>query len=180
MCRRCTSKAKLLSATLKRPVNEQQMHRVLNMWVLVNHATSVCSCLVMLAFLDEVVYKPIAEDQYNWAVAFEVVVHYLLEVEASNGTFTIGTIRTDMGGLDMVRAAAIAKAKEFHGAGIFRAPGGNPGTSEATRLQGGAIRRAEKDIKGNPNSKKGCACWNLDRVSPGGMSVACSESCLTV
>ena len=155
-----TSKAKSLSATLKRPSNEQQFHRLLNMWVLVNHATSVCSCLVLLAFLDEVVHKPIAEEQYNWAVAFEVLVHYLLEVEASNGTFTIGTIRTDMGGLDMVRASAIAKAKEFHGAGIFRAHGGNPGY-EALRLQDPKNRRAEKDIKGNPNSKKGCACWNM-------------------
>jgi hypothetical protein len=123
------------------------------MWSLVCHATGICTCLVLLAFLDEVVYKPVAEGLYTWEVAFEIVLQYLQEVEASNGMFCIGNIRQKLGGIDAVRAAATSKAKEVHGKTFFRALGGNPGSSNDVP--------AEATIKGNSGSKKGCASWNL-------------------
>ena len=147
------SKAKQMTASLKRPTSEMQMSRLFSMWSLVCHATGICTCLVLLAFLDEVVYKPVAEGLYTWEVAFEIVLQYLQEVEASNGMFCIGNIRQKLGGIDAVRAAATSKAKEVHGKTFFRALGGNPGSSNDVP--------AEATIKGNSGSKKGCASWNL-------------------
>ena len=97
------SKAKQMTASLKRPTSELQMSRLFSMWSLVCHATGICTCLVLLAFLDEVVYKPVAEGLYTWEVAFEIVLQYLQEVEASNGMFCIGNIRQKLGGIDAVR-----------------------------------------------------------------------------
>jgi hypothetical protein len=147
------SKAKQMTASLKRPTSELQMSRLFSMWSLVCHATGICTCLVLLAFLDEVVYKPVADGLYTWEVAFEIVLQYLQEVEASNGLFCIGNIRQKLGGIDAVRAAATSKAKEVHGKSIFRALGGNPGPSNELP--------AEATIKGNTGSKRGCASWNL-------------------
>jgi hypothetical protein len=154
------SKAKQMTASLKRPTSELQMCRLLSMWTLVCHATGLCTCLVLLAFLDEVVYKPVAEDLYSWEVAFEVVLKYLQEVEASNGIFCLGNIRHKLGGIDAVREAAEAKACRVHGKSSFRASGGNPGKSNVLPGAGNVLPE-EAAIKGNRGSKKGCACWNL-------------------
>ena len=146
------SRSKRVAASLKRPTNEGQMARLLNMWILVCQATGVATCLTLSSFVDEVVFQPVADQVYPWQVAFEVAVAYLMKAEASDGVYEIGTIREKMGGIDAIRTAAEAKAKEEHGSKFFRTPGGNPGTSSQPR---------ESDIKGNPSSKKGCACWNL-------------------
>ena len=147
------SKAKQMTAALQRPKSLEQMMRLLNMWVLLCHVTSVATCMTLSAFVDEVAFQPIAENHYSWPVAFEIIIQYLVHVEASQGELAIGNVRSKMGGIDAVRAAAEAKAKEVYSSSIFRAHGGNPGTSTDV-VQ-------EKDISGNKSSKRGCACFNL-------------------
>lgn len=147
------SKAKQMTASLQRPKSLDQMMRLLNMWVLLCHATQVATCLTLSAFVDEVAFQPIAEQVYPWPVAFEIIVQYLMHVEASQGELAIGNVRSKMGGMDSVRTAAEARAKEVYPGSIFRAPGGNPG-KVANVVQ-------EKDISGSKTSKRGCACFNL-------------------
>jgi hypothetical protein len=147
------SKAKQMTAALQRPKSLEQMMRLLNMWVLLCHVTSVATCMTLSAFVDEVAFLPIADKHYSWPVAFEIIIQYLVHVEASQGELAIGNVRSKMGGIDAVRAAAEAKAKELYGAAIFRPHGGIPGN--------GTDVVQEKDISGNKSSKKGCACFNL-------------------
>jgi hypothetical protein len=147
------SKAKQMTAALQRPKTLEQMMRLLNMWVLLCHVTSVATCMTLSAFVDEVAFLPIADKHYSWPVAFEIIIQYLVHVEASQGELAIGNVRSRMGGIDAVRVAAEAKAKELYSAAIFRPHGGNPGNVTDV-VQ-------EKDISGNKSSKKGCACFNL-------------------
>jgi hypothetical protein len=149
------SKSKQMMASLQRPKSLEQMVRLLNMWILLCHATSVVPCLTLSAFVDEVAFHPMAEKQYDWPVAFEIIVQYLMHVEASAGELQIGNVRSKMGGIDAVRNAAEAKAKDVYDAAIFRSHGGNPGKSAL------GSQVAEKDISGNKKSSRGCACFNL-------------------
>lgn len=152
-----SSKAKVMTSKLLRPQSEAQMMRLLNMWICVCHATGVAKCLVTSAFLDEVVFQPIAAQEFNWAVGFEVLLQYLFKLEASNGTYQLGDIYAKAGGMDSIRRAAHLSAQVHFPSSLvkdpgFRALGGNPGQSTGIK---------EGDISGNRKAKKGCACYNL-------------------
>ena len=152
-----SSKAKVMTAKLLRPQSEAQMTRLLNMWICVCHATGVAKCLVTSAFLDEVVFQPIAAQEFTWAVGFEVLLQYLFKLEASNGTYQLGDVYSKAGGMDSIRRAALVSAQTHFDANLvkdpgFRTPGGNPGKSTALK---------ESEIAGNKKAKKGCACFNL-------------------
>ena len=152
-----SSKAKVMTAKLLRPQSEAEMMRLLNMWICVCHATGVAKCLVTSAFLDEVVFQPIAAQEFNWAVGFEVLLQYLFKLEASNGTYQLGDIYAKAGGMDSIRRAAYVNAQLHFPTSLvkdpgFRAPGGNPGKSSGVQ---------DGEISGNRKAKKGCACFNL-------------------
>ena len=61
----------------------------------------------------------------------------------------LGDIHAKAGGMDLVRRNAEATAQLHHSVSVLKEPslGGNPGKSG--------------DIKDNPNTKRGCACYNL-------------------
>ena len=152
-----------LKARLVRPTTVEQFYGVLNLWVMVCEATCVAPCLVTTAFLDQVAFKPMRESEFQWQIAFEVIVRYLVIVENSNKHFELGNVFMKAGAWDSVKTLALNEARVQHPKASFRTPGGNPGTSTGDEdpKKPPASDTKVANISGfTATSKVGCAAYN--------------------
>lgn len=152
------------TATLVRPPSIERMYALLNDWVLFSLALGT-SPLVMLPFLSDVVYIPVAEGVLEWPVAFELLLIYLNEIEKSPDTWNMANVFAKSGAIDVRRAQADVMARSRYPAAFFRARGGNLGKSRITEdITASGVNGATIDYgrisKHNTSSKKGCHAWN--------------------
>ena len=120
LCQECTSEgssssssssglARTYAASLIRPRSLAQVAALLNHFILVAHATGVASPVVLIPFLDDVVWEPLRVDLISWPVAFELLLVYLHLVEG-DPRWSLSTVFHGSGGLDAKRAEAEAMA----------------------------------------------------------------------
>ena len=148
---------KRFSPTLRRPHNMQQMFALLSHFTLVSHATGIGNTLVMLPFLDDVVYEPVRTGSLIWAEAFELVLVYLRRVENEPSVYRLSNVVSLSGGMDTLRAEAKIAARKLYPAAIFRAHGGNPEQHGGDRLNLTGSRKASSFSAQN---KQCCVAWN--------------------
>ena len=168
-----SSSSKLVSSsTLLRPKSSEKMYALLNDWVLFSLALGT-SPLVMLPFLSDVVYIPVAEGVLEWPVAFELLLIYLNEIERNPDVWNMANVFAKSGAIDVRRAQADLMARARYPATSFRARGGNPGKSRITddALASGLNANGGVDLsritKHNTTCKRGCHAWNncIDHLS---------------
>ena len=96
---------------------------MLNVFVMIAHATGLVNCLVLTEFLRVVVHETISQSKKHWTVAHELMLAYFEELETSSDTtLHLGTV-LQRGSLDtMMRRAESCATAEFRG--IFRSAGG--------------------------------------------------------
>ena len=154
-----------LRAKLVRPTSIDQFFSVLNMWVMVCEATCVAPCLVTTAFLDQVAFKPMRENEFGWQVAFEVIVRYLVIVENSNKNFELGNVFMKSGAWDSVKTLAVNEAKFQHPKLSFRTFGGNPGMSgdEEPQKPPSPDTKIARVSGFTASSKVGCTAFNTGK-----------------
>ena len=152
------------TATLVRPPSCEKMYALLNDWVLFSLALGT-SPLVMLPFLSDVVYIPVAEGVLEWPVAFELLLIYLSEIEKNPDAWNMANVYAKSGAIDVRRAQAEVMARARYPAAFFRARGGNLGKSRVTEdIAASGLNGATIDYgritKHNTSCKKGCHAWN--------------------
>jgi hypothetical protein len=153
------------SARLTRPPNAIAVSALFNMFVAVLHATGLADTLASSMFLEEVYYEPVRNLILEWQVGFECVIIYLrmLEAQGTVRSYSLSNIFYKAGGMDAVRAEALAEAITHHGP-TFRTLGANPiETHTGAKKVGGGKDEAYKGAvtECNKNSKMGCVAWNL-------------------
>jgi hypothetical protein len=148
------------SSTFVRPHSIEQLMTLLNLFIMVSHATGAANVIGMTTFLDEVIYEPIRMGVLAWPVALESMVLYLRMVESHGSTYVLSTVVHSCGGIDAIRMEATAIAHQRYPSVFFRTLGGKPG-NVTTPLDGGSF---DGKVKGdNPASTKPCVSWNLDK-----------------
>ena len=154
--------ARTYAASLFRPRSLPQMAALLNHFVLVAHATGVASPIVLLPFLDDVVWEPLRIGVLSWPVAFELLLVYLHLVE-SESRWSLSTVFHGSGGVDAKRAEAEAMATGKYPSDAFRTHGGKPeprtrlGDDDKTK---GGDAPYVGNVQHNPNATRGCAAHN--------------------
>ena len=78
------------------------MFALLNDWVLFFLALGT-SPVVLMPFLADVVYIPIADGTLDWPVAFELLVIYLQEIEKNPDAWNLVNIYAKSGAIDVRR-----------------------------------------------------------------------------
>ena len=154
--------ARTYAASLFRPRSFAQMAALLNHFVLVAHATGVASPVVLLPFLDDVVWEPLRICLFPWPVAFELLLVYLHLVEGDS-RWTLSNVFHGSGGIDAKRAEAESMASGKYPADAFRAHGGKPeprtGPGDDDKKKGGDAVYVGT-VEHNPNATRGCAAFN--------------------
>ena len=150
--------------TLVRPKSFEQMASLLHHFQLLVVTVGFCHISVVSSFLDEVVLEPVREGSVGWPIAFECMVLYLRKIEELPDDFHLGNVIHQLGGLDTIRAEAMKVAETAYSTDIFRAHGGNPGTSindPSGKVGDDKNKVYTGTIKGdNPNAATGCTAWN--------------------
>jgi hypothetical protein len=114
--------SRLQKTKILRPTTMEEFSEMLNMFIMVAHATGLVNCLVLTEFLRVVVYETIGLAKKPWTVAHELMLTYFEELETtSDTTLHLGNI-LQRGSLDTMMRRAEARAQaEFPR--IFRPPG---------------------------------------------------------
>jgi hypothetical protein len=144
-----------------RPKSLEQFSSLLNLFIMVSHASGVTNVLAMTRFLDEVIHEPLRMGVLPWPITFECMILYLRMVEAHGSTYHIATVVHTCGGIDAIRQEATSIAHDRFGSAFFRTLGGKPraGGSDPITPDG-----FDGKVKGdNPSSTRPCASWNLDK-----------------
>jgi hypothetical protein len=152
--------SRAFSSTLARPRTLEQLSSLLNLFIMVSHASGIANVLAMTRFLDEVIHEPLRMGVLTWPVAFECLILYLRMVESHGSTYHIATVVHTCGGLDAIRQEATNIAHEKFGSAFFRTLGGKPKVGGPDPIPDGFDGRVKGD---NPSSTKPCASWNLDK-----------------
>jgi hypothetical protein len=152
--------AKLLKAKILRPVSMEEFSEMLNIFIMICHATGLVNCLVLTEFLRVVVYDTISVQKNHWTVAHELMLAYFEELETtSDDTLTLVNI-LQRGSLDtFLRRAENRAAAEFPR--IFRQRGSHvpPGGGDQVTFTG-KFSKSE--------SAKPCISFNLGKLHPQG------------
>ena len=155
-----TKGTRTFSASLVRPHSFEQMVSLLNLFVMVSHASGAANVIGMTTFLDDVIYEPIRMGVLTWPIAFECMILYLRLLESHGSSYKLASIVHTCGGIDAIRMEATTIAHDRYPAVFFRTHGGKPGTVKSPP-DGVTF---DGKVKGdNPTSTKPCASWNLDK-----------------
>ena len=88
---------------------------LLNLFIMVSHASGVSNVLAMTRFLDEAIHEPLRMGVLSWPVTFECLVLYLRMVEAHGSNYNLSSVVHTCGGIDAIRqeATTIAHIHQF-------------------------------------------------------------------
>ena len=94
------------------PTQYHQFFHMLNLWVMVLHATGLDNAIATTQFLQDVVYDSLAEGMH-WSMVYCLLVVYLTSVEKEDGV-TLGNVSA-RGGRDDKKAKAARIHAEIYG-----------------------------------------------------------------
>ena len=130
---------------------------LLSDWVLLFTALGT-SPLVLLPFLSDVVYLPVANGTLEWPIAFELLIVYLTEIEKNPDQWNLANVFSKSGAFDARRAEAELMARAHFPSHCFRTAGGARGKSNVDTPSG--TFDLAKILQHNSTCKRGCVAWN--------------------
>ena len=148
------------TATLFRPQTFEQMVALLNDWALFFLSIGI-SPMVVMPFLQDVAYLPLADGSFEWPVGFELFILYLNEIEKCPNVWNMANVFAKSGAIDVRRADAEKIARARYPPHCFRVGGGSPGMSQpGGRHKGAGAFEFANTTKHNSSSHKACVAYN--------------------
>ena len=147
------------------PKTSDNFYEVLNMFLLIVTTTALVNPLIMLSFLQKVVYEPMRNHLYSWMMAMELFLTYVHTIESSDDSdITFGNV-VEKGGTDHHATEAVLRGKEHFGS-IFRKLRLEASGRNGSKNEDGDVSTKVWNNTFSHTSKQYCQSWNRNQTHP--------------